>query len=204
MKTLLLALLFIPTLAWSQDTLLASIFPIEEGIITYDTVVTNEAVSKDELFQKAKQWATKTFSSQKSALQSEDINAGHLLYRAVLRLPFLYPDAKTGKPGASENYDYQFNVKVYVKDQKAKILINDILLAGIRDGKLVNLADFMNQFNGHLEILKQQVNKKKFHADYIANHYVQLKYNLMSADVVFQELIQSFVRELQTKSEKDF
>jgi hypothetical protein len=125
MKKLLIGLFLIPAICKAQDSLLYHVFPLKDGIITYEKIIEIPGVSKDDLYNRAKSWALPFYSSQKDALQTDDKEAGLLAYKGFFSQIF-FPPRVMGVKVEYDNREYWEIVKILVKDGKAKIVVSNI------------------------------------------------------------------------------
>lgn len=90
-KTLLFILAIIPLLAFSQNRekfntvnpIYQEVFPLENELITFSTIVQVEGVSKNELYLRAHDWIIKSFNSPKDAVQLSDKEAGKVICKTL-------------------------------------------------------------------------------------------------------------------------
>lgn len=107
-----------------------SIFPRGEKGIEYVKIYDVDSVSKNELILRIKEWAINSFNSQKSALQSENLESGYLLYQATstktYNLPKGWGFSLIGSKIYTITYETKFSINFYVKENKFKVVINNI------------------------------------------------------------------------------
>ncbi len=107
-----------------------SIFPNGENGVEYVKIFDVDSVKKNELILRIKEWAINNFNSQKSALQSEDLESGYLLYQATKITKYDVPKGwgfnLIGTKLYTITYESKFNINFYVKDNKFKVVINNI------------------------------------------------------------------------------
>lgn len=90
-KILLFVLLAIPLFAISQNReklvtinpIYQNALPLENGLITFSTVVQVESVKKDELYLRAHEWIIKSFNSAKDVIQLDDKDAGKIVCKTL-------------------------------------------------------------------------------------------------------------------------
>jgi hypothetical protein len=133
---LILLLLFfsIPDKIFAQtipDTTFRSIFPRnEENLVQYEKIIEFDSLSKKEISLRIKEWAINNFNSQKAALQSEDLDAGYILYQATNINTYPIPKGWgfpfIGSKILSVTNETRFSINFYIKDNKFKIIVNNI------------------------------------------------------------------------------
>src|SRR5262245_61458977 len=89
------------------------VFPLRDGAIHYERIITVDSASKDDLYLKAKSWAVNAFKSQKAALQAEDKELGFISFKSLLVLPFQYPPI-IGVPSSPYDWEYSFIMKIFL------------------------------------------------------------------------------------------
>lgn len=112
------------------DSDFKSMFPENENGIKYQKIYTLDSVSKKEILLRIKQWGGKTFNSQKAALQNEDLESGYIMYQGLierqLKIPSGWGFGILEPHVYSVNYEIKFTVNFYVKENKFKVIINNI------------------------------------------------------------------------------
>jgi hypothetical protein len=107
-----------------------NIFPRGEKGIEYVKVFEIDSAKKSELILRIKEWAINNFNSQKAALQSEDLESGYLLYQAIKTNTYSIPKgwgfALIGSKIYTVTYETKFSINFYIKDNKFKVVINNI------------------------------------------------------------------------------
>jgi len=116
-------LLLIPSLSFSQT----------DSLITFTEIVATEGVSKDILFQNARQWYNKTFISSKEVLQVIDKESGELSGKGILESSLV-----TKVFGVDKTYPcyYRFSLDIKVKDGKYKYTFSNFIV----DKTLTNIS----------------------------------------------------------------
>jgi len=115
----------------TPDTSFRSIFPRnEDNKVEYVKVVEVDSLSKKEISLRIKEWAINNFNSQKAALQSEDLETGYMLYQVTSTNTYKIPKGwgfpLIGSQIFTSTYETKFSINFYIKDNKFKILINNI------------------------------------------------------------------------------
>ena len=107
MKNLILILLFIPIVSFSQS---------KDSLITYSEIIVLDSISKDQLFNNGRDWFNSTFKSSKDVLQIIDKESGQLAGKGILGGTFTINYFGSH----SEDLNCHFNVDLRVKDGKYK------------------------------------------------------------------------------------
>lgn len=105
------------------DSLLYNIFPVVDGLVAYQKIIESPGKTKSDIYKAIKSWAASTFTSQKDALQSDDLDAGLIIYK------FNFPSScERTVDGDIEtiNTTYWQNLKVYIKDERLKIVVDNL------------------------------------------------------------------------------
>ena len=107
-----------------------NIFSRGEKGIEYVKVFEIDSAKKSELILRIKEWAINNFNSQKAALQSEDLESGYLLYQATKTNTYSIPKgwgfALIGSKIYTVTYETKFSISFYIKDNRFKVVINNI------------------------------------------------------------------------------
>ncbi len=118
------------------DTTFRSIFPRnEEKLVQYEKIIEFDTLSKKEVSLRIKEWAINNFNSQKAALQSEDLEAGYILYQATNINTYPIPKGwgfpLIGSKILSVTNETKFSINFYIKENKFKIVVNNIINRGL-------------------------------------------------------------------------
>ena len=129
MKAILLLTFLLPMFSFGQ-TLYDSI-PVdtETRSVKFEKVL--EAVGdKESLYSKTKIWLSDFFKNSKSVIQTEDKSEGYITGKAIMTYTHTYYIVKRKKitelPNEPNKADFTF--KIFVKDNKAKIVISNITI----------------------------------------------------------------------------
>lgn len=117
MKTILITLLMIPSLAFTQETQ----FPInpETHKIEYtDLVKVDSTLTSNELFTRAREWIAVTFKSANSVIQMEDKGSGIIIGKGNISIP---------KTSLQVGSIVSFTIKIQVKNGRYKYWVNDLV-----------------------------------------------------------------------------
>ncbi|WP_372751610.1 DUF4468 domain-containing protein [Labilibaculum sp.] len=99
----------------------------------FTEVVEISGKNKSQLYSSAREWFAETFKSAEDVLQMDDSIAGKLIGKGMGDIT-----VKSGMVPVSFNYD--FTVKVFIKEGKYKYIIQDI--AVISEGIRTNYEDY--------------------------------------------------------------
>jgi len=124
MRRIFLSLFIFPLQSFAQDSLLHDVFPVVEGKIAYSKIVEVDSVKKDQLFLKIKDWASKSYVSQKATLDAEDKNGGLIVYKGYLPAKLIYHGGILN--GKSYEVDIFHTIRFYIKDFKFKVVLTDL------------------------------------------------------------------------------
>ncbi|HYE68722.1 MAG TPA: DUF4468 domain-containing protein [Anaerovoracaceae bacterium] len=168
---------------------------MKDGSVYYERVIDIDSGSKDELYAKVKTWALDNFRSQKDALQSDDRELGLLAYRSFFINSFEWPII-LGRRIVGD-WQYWSTMKIYLKDNKAKIVIDNVKVNG--DNYLPNTS-IENYLSASEEELRRNMSGKgyrqKFREKAIENFRI--------ANQKFAATIASLTEALKSKSKSEF
>lgn len=197
---ILLSILYITVPSHAQDSLLYNIFPIANNKVIYERIIELPGHSKDSLFMKAKVWALSAFNSQKAAFQTEDREGGLLAYRTFFSNEFKPPTIL----GVTVNQTWQFwsGVRIYVKDGKAKIVVES------EHVKMSNPANHQYDADYQLVTFKDTIHDayKNTSSRYRERYWASALENFKIANTKYIALLGSIEKSLSSKSrsESDF
>lgn len=115
-----LAILLFPSLLFAQEGYLYKTdLPYDEfGNIKFERIFNFDSLSKDQLYSRAKTWFVENYKSANDVLQMDDKESGRLIAKGI----HVYV--------VTDLVDFQFDLwhqlKVYVKDNKAKIVLEGL------------------------------------------------------------------------------
>ena len=118
-----LALMF-QAIAWTQDTT-RYLYQRElqtdpsTGKVFFEEVVPTDSLSKDELYNRAREWFVRNFNSAESVLQMDDRIAGKLAGRA-------WQDIEIESLQALWYFKLKFLIIIHLKDGRYKLTLTDI------------------------------------------------------------------------------
>lgn len=206
-------LLFLPTILFSfvihSQEPAEGVFPLRDGAIYYEKIITLDSVSRESIYRAVKSWGVNAFKSQKDVLQADDKEIGLIAYKYWFSEQFhaITPDSKDG--GYSQ-WRYDAIMKIFIKDGKVKIVVQDITLKSSDNysGEILKLRANADSLYKDMQV----TNKKfaKFMARYNTEEYKKIQYaevkkNFESANKSILEMINQLAEYLKSsKSEFDF
>ena len=120
MKNIILFFIFmIPFYTFSQDTLL-----------TYTKVLTFDSISKNDIFDKALIWCSKSFKESKSAINVKEREGGIISGKGYIENPYYIHKTNGRKPDSTLGNlfdDYKFDWLIEVKNNKLRFSISNLL-----------------------------------------------------------------------------
>lgn len=194
-KVLVLVLLLLSAAAsYAQDSTISQIFPMKDGMVEYERVIIVDSATKDQLFTKAKVWAISHYKSQKDASQSDDPQLGLLAFTGFFEIPFTAP--KTMGVEVIANRQYWHTLKIYVKDNRAKIVIDNIKL-GLNSTEKTSIET-------STVWPKNMPKKYKEGSEYHRAYMQEARNNFILANIKFENIVSSLEQALKSKGEFDF
>jgi hypothetical protein len=139
MKRIILVLLLLPFLSFAQDTIGIARLPVDPStkLITYTKTLKNEALKKDVMFSKVKEWLIYSYSGQGSPIQFDEFSTGRILAMGQKSKIMVI---KTGLAG----------------NMPTPALISYVLKFTISDGECKLVMDrFSNSYNGNSLAVEQ-------------------------------------------------
>ena len=197
-KRLLILSILVSTVCFSQSSLLHSSLSVKDGKVYYDTIIQLDGTSKDKLFEKSKIWALNNFKSQKDALQAEDREIGLLTYKTFFTENFNAPPFR-GHSVTAE-WKYIFTVKLYLKEGKAKIVIDNVYLSISVPGMNMISEKPIEEMDQPNDPTKY----KKIDKEYFEKSRIEMKRLFDKANLEFNATMQSWRVAMKAKSESDF
>jgi Domain of unknown function (DUF4468) with TBP-like fold len=95
-----------------------------ENWVFTNVIYVDSTISKDKLFQTAKQWFSETFVSSKNVIDNADKDEGVIYgHGAISNINTRY--------GYVEFCDINFNIEIRAKDGKIKYILNDFKISGV-------------------------------------------------------------------------
>lgn len=126
--SLLMAINFINGQTGTIDTLHYA-FSLKDNKVYYERVIEVPKQSKDNIYKIVKSWGVNAFNSQKDVLQADDKETGIIAYKYFFKTIFKAP--KVFGVEAVADWKYWQVMKIFLKDEKAKIIIEDVSLNDI-------------------------------------------------------------------------
>lgn len=196
MKTILLLLFVIPSLTFGQTFYDDILFDTETGAVRFERIIETNG-NKDALFSKTKIWLADIFKNSKTVIQTEDKSEGYITGKALLSYSFTQYSVKKKKITESPNWPNKadFTFKIFVKDNKAKIIITNIVIHG--------LIEYFNYEWSKGAVIYTQKQLKDADLEEVAkgkskeSEYQSLIYQVAP-------IMSSFQNSLQKKDESDF
>jgi hypothetical protein len=186
----------------AQDSLLYGIFPVREGKVTYESVIEVPNTPAEELYTRAKLWALSAFKSQKAALQSEDKTLGLQYYQGYLSQVHENPQYFGAR--TSVVWDYWNDVRVYVKENRAKIIVQNNRL-NIRGTTLTTVLSSDYNLVTFKEDADNFYKKANFNNAYRTRYWEGAHADFKVIDKEYRALLASFEKTMtSSKKESDF
>lgn len=188
----------------SHDSILHKVFPFNDSTISYELIINADSLKKNELFQRAKIWQVKMLNSPKASQQFEDKDGGFIALKTNFSEPYKDPLSKSG---SIINLRFIFSVKIYLKDYKAKIVIDNLKMVGLdlEDEPIethfltqTQKADYM------ISQLPKRTQERFNNYDERENELKAIAKTYEYANAEFYSIVQDFKKFLTIKSESDF
>src|SRR5882672_8278561 len=144
MKLMLFIFILLCFHSYSQEKSLADIMPLKDGKVVYEKLILIDSSNKNSLYQRGKLWGLSNFKSQKNAIQIDDKESGILAYKTFKLYPY---QIIIDKFPFSGKYKLEYLIKIYVKDNKVKLLIEDIVLSSSisgNEGTIMSIEEAAN------------------------------------------------------------
>ncbi|QKZ15204.1 DUF4468 domain-containing protein [Spirosoma sp. KUDC1026] len=141
---LTLLLLSVSYLSHAQGSL-SDVMPVKSGAVEYSDVVPVPSESKNQLFDKAKQWIVTYYPSATEALQLADKDGGMLIAKGSLYTPWLF-----NMTYRSDGY-LNHAIILEIKDGRYRYTVNDLTVSASHPsarsmGRYVwTIAEFMER-----------------------------------------------------------
>lgn len=172
-----------------------SIFPLKDGKIHYEKIFTIDSASKDQLFTKMKTWATTAFVSQKDVLQSEDKEAGILIYKSFIAETMVFPSVMGVK--STTDWQYWYLLQFFFKDGKMKVVIDNIELRDRTYGTTYSIFTYRKDTEGNYK--KGMAGK-----GYRDRIYASVRSNFKETNDDLNAFMTIIERSAKVKAENDF
>lgn len=213
MKYLMIAVLFLVASDANaqetlKDSLLYNIFPVADGQVSYEKVINAPGKPKSDIYKIIKSWAASNFVSQKEALQSDDLNAGLIIYKFNFESSFESPKVDNSSMTVSTRY-WQ-NIKFYIKDDRLKVVVDNmkvdigestfIVSTYERDAKEMT-EKYIQDFKKNRKMSDKMEQKMRENG---ANYDKVVMSDFSKADKEIKGIIASIEKEVTGKSAFDF
>jgi hypothetical protein len=190
--------LFFILLACSKNCVAQSIDSLTDNF-KYDTVIVVKG-NQNELFTKSKIWFTSSFKSAKDVLQTEDKNEGFIIGKGNLVYQY---DLYTVKKKEIKKFDetwtnrLYFTIKIYSKNDKARVIIEDIIIGGAAGIESLNRPLTYLYYKSVPTLLASENLKDKASG-------MTAQGELAGIESALRSMIGSLIKSLNSKSETDF
>lgn len=190
----------------SHDSILHKIFPFKDSKVYYELVIDADTLKKNDLFERAKIWQVKMFNSPKTSQQFQDKESGFIALKTNFSEPYRDPLGKTSSDSII-NLSFIFSLKIYLKNYKAKIVIDNINMLGINLEEEPIETHFLTQTRKEDDIISEL--PKRLQRQF--NNYAEREKELTSwnktyryANIEFKSIMENFKNAILSKSESDF
>lgn len=116
--------LLLSTIVKSQEPA-EGIFPLKDSAIYYERIITLDSTTKENIYKAVKSWGVNAFKSQKDVLQADDKEIGLIAYRYWFAETY---NIEVNGTKASAEWKYYVVMKIFIKDEKAKIVVQNVEL----------------------------------------------------------------------------
>ncbi|MGN6532988.1 MAG: DUF4468 domain-containing protein, partial [Ginsengibacter sp.] len=187
----------------SHDSILHKVFSFNDSKIHYELIISADSLKQNNLFQRAKIWQVKMLNSPKYSQQFEDKEGGFIALQAAFSEPYSDPLTK----GSIIDLSFFFSLKIYVKDYKAKIVIDDIKMVGVDSEQEPIETHFLTQTKKAdymISQLPKKMQKRFNNYDERENELKAIAKTYEFANLEFISLMNDFKNAIISKSEADF
>jgi Domain of unknown function (DUF4468) with TBP-like fold len=207
MKIIFLSLLFFSLLCHSQEPA-EGVFSLKDGTIYYEKIITLDSTTKENIYIAVKSWGVNAFKSQKDVLQADEKEIGLIAYKYWFAETF-NAVLEAGKT-VSFDWKYYSTLKIFIKNDKVKIVVQDIELKNQDDYSMPILT-----LNADMESVTKKLSlENKDYAKYDkevntpevkAKRFSETKRNFEKANKSILTTIEQLAEYLKSgKSEFDF
>lgn len=194
MKHIIVALLLTPAFAICQDTLHRA-FSLKDDKVCYERIIDLPGQDKDQLYKSVKSWGVNAFNSQKDVLQADDRESGIVAFKYFFTEVFEAP--KMMGITSAVDWKYWQVMKVFLKDEKVKVVVQDVMLKEPSLGEL-KVETIRSSTE---DVLRRSMAGKGYRERY----YTQVYKNFQKADAHILATIANLEKTLKSgKSEFDF
>lgn len=170
-------------------------FPLKDNKVYYERIVEAPGQTKDHLYKTVKSWGVNAFNSQKDILQADDKEVGIIAYKYFFNNTFKAP--KVFGVEAVADWKYWQVMKIFLKDGKAKIIIEDVTLNDIGYNGFT-IETFRSSTESYFK-------KSMMGKGYREKYYAETYRNFTNANFKITGLIDDLEKTLKSgKSEFDF
>jgi hypothetical protein len=178
----------------------ADIFPLKDSSIYYERIYQFDSLSKEAIYKKSKSWTVTKFISEKSALQVDDFQNGFIIYKTHINEQFSNGTV-SGIP-IIFHPEYHFVIKVYIKEGKAKIVIDnlEVLFRNAYSSEKNNILTYRRDWDSVAAKVGLGKNAKKQQE----NFYKNFRPNLVKVDSELKAFLHQYNVMMNKESEFDF
>lgn len=170
-------------------------FPLRDNKVYYERIVEAPGQTRDNLYKIVKSWGVSAFNSQKDILQADDKEGGIIAYKYFFKTIFKAP--KVFGVEAVADWKYWQVMKIFLKDGKAKIVIDDVTLNDIGYSGFT-IETFRSSTESYFK-------KSMMGKGYREKYYAETYRNFQRANTKINSLIDELEKALHSgKSEFDF
>lgn len=166
---------------FAQDPELEKIFPMKEGKVFYEKVISLDSVKGNEIFTRAKQWAVQN-GSKDYALQAEPQTGSVSTTGKVSKM--ISQAVAMRKDSIKTEWIYSYDIGVLTKDNRTKITIDNIRFTGLTPGNPMTVENYKAQMES---LYKGILNKNQRE-----RHYASVYKSFGEVDNHIKALIQNF------------
>lgn len=177
-----------------------NVFPIKDGQIYYEKVITVDSTSKAEIFKRTKIWAVDAFRSQKNALQTEDKEEGFIIYKTNFTAPFTFPAIAAMPNPQTYSWTFYCTMRFLIKENKCKIIIYDFDF----EGETVYKASQKNSILNFRVITEPELKKGLMSKANREKFFINANITFKKANSRVNEIIDSFEKMIKSKENSDF
>jgi hypothetical protein len=170
------------------------------GDVKFDTIIVAKG-TKDDLYKKAKIWLGEEFNSAKDVIQTEDKEDGYILGKGNFKYTYIlyYTKKKEIKSFTNpETNRAKFTIKLFIKEDKVKLVISDIYKVSQVSGFEESEIKFSNF---EYEIVKRGITSNDIKEKASA---LSMQSEIKSIENNINQIITSLSNSLKRKSESDF
>ena len=100
---------------------------------SYQRVIDLPGLTKQQIFEKSKQWMAKTFISSKQVIEYENLQEGQIIGNSTANLTFTVVSSLVGP--VTSSYQARFTITEDIKDGKARITFDRVWVQNLNAGR---------------------------------------------------------------------